>query len=334
MCETCSKNEFESARAALAAARSLLVIAHCRPDGDTLGSMLALTSSARAAGKAAHMMVDDDVPAKYDFLFPDERPLRGGALPDLAESVDRIVIVDTAALAQLDSLAPVLARHAGKIVVIDHHTPGERIAAVQWTDTSAAAAGVMVAQLLAALGWPVGLVQAEALMAAVTSDTGWFRFANTNPPALRLAADWLAMGVRLEVLYARLFQTARPQQLALVARMLGTLELFHHDRLAAMTLRQADFAATGARADETENLVNEALRIGSVEAVILLVENGGAQVRVNLRSREAVDVAAVARALGGGGHRRAAGLRSNEPLDALKARLVAACQAALTEAGL
>ncbi|MCY2923865.1 MAG: hypothetical protein NT031_00220, partial [Planctomycetota bacterium] len=134
------------------------------------------------------------------------------------------------------------------------------------TDTTAAAAGVMVAQLLAALEWPVGPVEAEALLAAVTSDTGWFRFANTDPGALRLAAEWVAMGIRPDALYARLYQTARPQQLALVARMLATLELHHTDKLAVMTIRQADFAATGARADETENLVNEALRIGSVES--------------------------------------------------------------------
>ncbi|MCY2925665.1 MAG: DHH family phosphoesterase, partial [Planctomycetota bacterium] len=154
MCETCSKNEFESARAALAAAGSLLVIAHCRPDGDTLGSMLALATSARAAGKCAHMMVDDDIPPKYAFLFPDELPLRGQALAATAEAVDRIVIVDTSALSQLDNLAAVLVRHREKIVVVDHHAPGERIAAVQWTDTTAAAAGVMVAQLLKALSWP------------------------------------------------------------------------------------------------------------------------------------------------------------------------------------
>lgn len=310
------------------------MIAHCRPDGDTLGSMLALTTSARAAGKIAHMMVDDEIPAKYGFLFPHERPLRGTALDALAESVDRIVIVDTSAVSQLDNLAPVLGRYSQKTVVIDHHAPGDRIAAVQWTDTTAAAAGVMVAQLLAALEWPVGPVEAEALLAAVTSDTGWFRFANTNPAALRLAADWVAMGVRPDELYARLYQTARPQQLALVARMLGTLELYHNDKLAVMTIRRADFAATGARGDETENLVNEALRIGSVETVALLVENEGPLVRVNLRSREAVDVAALAREFGGGGHRRAAGLRSSEPIDALKKRLVEACEATLAQAGL
>lgn len=334
VCETCSKSEFESVLSELAAAKSLLVIAHCRPDGDTLGAMVALATSAREAGKTAHMMVDDAIPAKYDFLFRHEKPLRGQALAETAQAVDRIVIVDASALAQLDNMAPVLAGYRDKIVVVDHHAPGERIAAVQWTDTTAAAAGVMVAKLLKALAWPVGPVQGEALLAAVTSDTGWFRFANTNPEALRLAADWVAMGVRPDALYAKLFQTSRPQQLALMTRMLGTLELYHNDALAAMTIRQADFAATGARSDETENLVNEALRIGSVETVILLVENGAGMVRVNLRSRQAVDVAAVARQFGGGGHVRAAGLRSSEPLDALKGRLVAICETALEQAGL
>jgi phosphoesterase RecJ-like protein len=191
----------------------------------------------------------------------------------------------------------------------------------------------MVAELIRALGWPLGPRQAEALMAAVTSDTGWFHFANTDGRCLRLAADWLEAGVRPDTLYARLYQNARPEQLALVARVIGSLQLHRGGVLGVMTIRQGDWAATGARPEETENLVNEALRVGQVETAILLVENG-AEVRVNLRSREAIDVSAIARQFGGGGHRRAAGLRSNEDLDVLKERIVQACSRALEQAGL
>jgi phosphoesterase RecJ-like protein len=180
------------------------------------------------------------------------------------------------------------------------------------------------------------LAAAEALAVAITSDTGWLRFANTDSRCLRTVARLLedgpsGAGVRMDKLYMRLFQCDRPQRLRLTARMLQSLELHCGDRLATMMIRKADFDATGALPEETENLVNEALRMACVETAILLVENGpapdggGPIVRVSLRSRDEVDVAAVAARFGGGGHARAAGVRQAVPIEKLRDELVKAC---------
>ncbi|MBL7134803.1 MAG: bifunctional oligoribonuclease/PAP phosphatase NrnA [Phycisphaerae bacterium] len=304
------------------------MVTHGRPDGDGLGSMSALATAARGAGKTVTLFLPDEAPQRYDYLFS-ELPVVGAEhFAALAADCDLVVILDTCALAQLDGLGAFLPAVKDKIVVIDHHATADDIGSLQWQDTSAAAAGVMVTELIDELGWPIDALTAEALMTAITTDTGWLRFANTDGRCLRAVAELADAGVRPDKLYKRIYQTARPQRLALLRRMLDSLELHCDEKLAVMTIRKADFEATGARADETENLVNESLRLDSVETAILLVENADC-VRVSLRSRDDVDVSAVARKFGGGGHKRAAGLRAATDIDQLKGELIAVCAAEL-----
>jgi len=316
----------------ISAAARLLVVTHARPDGDALGSLAALCGAARAAGKQTATLVPGDVPERYDFLLAGDRPAPAERFAELANWADAVIIVDTCALAQLDGLDDQLAAAREKIVVIDHHATTDDIGALRWLDTSAAAAGVMVGELLDALGWPVDLKTAEALMTAMTTDTGWFHYSNTDGRCLRAAARLFDAGVEGDKLYRRLFQADRPERMMLLSRALASLELPAAGSIATMKLRLADFAETGARQDETENIVNEPMRMGRVKVSMLLVQtpdDGGRCVRVSLRSRGGVDVAAIARRFGGGGHVRAAGLRADEDIDTLAGKLVTACQAAM-----
>jgi len=316
----------------ISAAARLLVVTHARPDGDALGSLAALCGAARAAGKQTATLVPGDVPERYDFLLAGDRPAPAERFAELANWADAVIIVDTCALAQLDGLDDQLAAAREKIVVIDHHATTDDIGALRWLDTSAAAAGVMVGELLDALGWPVDLKTAEALLTAMTTDTGWFHYSNTDGRCLRAAARLFDAGVEGDKLYRRLFQADRPERMMLLSRALASLELPAAGSIATMKLRLADFAETGARQDETENIVNEPMRMGRVEVSMLLVQtpdDGGRCIRVSLRSRGGVDVAAIARRFGGGGHVRAAGLRADEDIDTLAGKLVTACQAAM-----
>ena len=314
----------ERIAARLSAADRLLLLTHARPDGDAVGAMAALASSARAAGKAARTIVPGGMPDRWGFLFPEDRPAGTKDFAALADEADLIVVVDTCAFAQLDGLQDALRARREDVVVLDHHATRDDVGAVQWIDPSAAAAGVMVAELLEALSWPVTPAAAEALLAAMTTDTGWFRLSNTDGRCLRAAARLMDGGIRPDGLYRRLYESDRPERLRLLARALASLRLHAGGGIATMSLRRSDFAETGARADETENFVNEALRMGGVETAILLVENDDC-VRVSLRSRDRVDVSALAARFGGGGHRRAAGVRSTEDLDRLKQKLIEAC---------
>jgi phosphoesterase RecJ-like protein len=308
----------------------VLVIAHARADGDALGSVAAFVYAARAAGRSAEALVPDGVPAQYRFLFEPELPATADRFSPLAAWADRVVLLDACTRAQLGTVAAGIVECRQKVVVIDHHGTVEDLGVAQWIDPTAAAAGVMVGEMLDALGWPVGDRAAEALMTAVVSDTGWLRFANTDRRCLEAVGKWVGAGVRPDRLFRKLYQNERPQRLRLIARMLATLELSCGGRLACMVLRNADFDAIGALREETENLINEALRIGSVETVVLVVENPDT-IRVSLRSRDLVNVARVAERFGGGGHPRAAGVRINGDLDQIKRRVVNACAEAMEE---
>ena len=273
-------------------AGSMLLLTHARPDGDGLGSMQALATAARAAGKTVHALVPDEIPARLGFMFDCSRPAGLEDFGDLSQSCDIIVILDTHALAQLDSLADPIGALSDKIVIIDHHSTGDPLSDTAWIDSSAAATGVMVGEVIDALGWPMDAATAEALLAAVMTDTGWLRFANTDGRCLRAVAHWTDMGVRPDVLYRRIYQNDRPERLSLMVRLLEGMEFYFDSQLAVMILRAADFDQTGGLRSETENMVNEALRIGTVESAILLVENED-QIRVSLRSRDQVVIQAL-----------------------------------------
>ena len=312
----------------LAVAKRVLIVTHARPDGDAMGSMAALASAARTAGKTVRTLVPGDVPDRWGFLFPDGAPAGAGEFAALADEADLVVVVDTCAFAQLDGLSDALRTRREKIVVVDHHATGDDIGVARWVDPSAAAAGVMTLELIEHLGWGVSPAAAEALLTAMTTDTGWFRFSNADGRCLRAAARLFDTGIRPDGLYARLYQADRPERLGLLTRALASLRFDAGGRVATMRLRAADFAATGARADEAENFVNEALRVGSVEVAVLLVETPEC-IRASLRSRGGVDVSAVARQFDGGGHARAAGLRRPGDLDTLADELIDACARAL-----
>lgn len=317
----------DAVAARLQAARSLLLVTHDRPDGDGLGSMLALARAARLSGRKASLVCQDPLPRRYAFLLDGERVLNAAEFASAVDGADVVVVVDTAAWGQLESAAATLRRVHDRVVVIDHHRTRDDIGAAAWFDDSAAAAGVMVTELLARLAWPADLQTAQAAATAICSDTGWLRFANTDARALAAVGRWLDAGVKADELYRTLYETDRPQRIALMARTLGGMALHFGGRVAIMAITRADFAATGATPDETENLINEALRIGSVEVAAMLVENGApaaAQIRASLRSKRVVDVAAVAQRFGGGGHARASGFRLAEPLPAVRDKLLAA----------
>jgi phosphoesterase RecJ-like protein len=342
VCAKCADNDVAEAKGlperaavarALAGSSPLLVTTHARPDGDALGSMLALHLAAAGAGKESTMLLTDAVPARYAFLFERHRPVPAGRFAELADRAQRVVVLDTCAAAQLGPIAEPLRVRREKVVVIDHHATADDIAAVVWRDESAAAAGVMLLELLEHLSWPVEAEAAEALMTAIGTDTGWLRYPNTDARALAAMGKLARAGARPNALYARIYQGDRPQRVRLLAAALSSLQLHADGRLAVMTLSREDFARTGARPDETENIVSEPMRIAAVEVSGILIAQADGHTRVSLRSRGSVDVAAIARGFGGGGHAQAAGYRDDGQVPAAAERLLAACTEALRAAG-
>ena len=308
--------------------KSILWLTHTHPDGDGLGAGVALSVAGKAAGKEVIPFVVEQVPWRYKFLFDEGFPVisEPSEFPSAAAKADLVVVLDTCSRSQLGELSDAVEAVKDKVVVVDHHATHDDIGSLRWIDAKAAATGVMVEELLNELNWPLKAA-AESLVTAILSDTGWLHFANTDGRCMRTMGRLLDTGVQLDVIYRRIYQADRIERLKLLGRVLDGLELRCEGRLAVMSLRDSDFEQTGARRDETENLINEALRLGSVEVALMLVESASEDsdsylVRVSLRSRNLVDVSQVAAEFGGGGHARAAGLKSDENIDALKERVV------------
>jgi len=333
VCASCADNRAAVADA-LRAAGTILVTTHVRMDADGIGSCVALCRCARAAGVACGVVFLDAVPARCAYLLGDEVAAGCDQFERLAAAADRIVVVDTCSYGQLEPVAEPLKRLREKLVVIDHHLTADDLAAVAWRDGSASSAGVMVTELLGELFWPTDPVAVELLATAILSDTGWLRFGNTDERTLRILADMMAAGVRLDEIRRRMYQSDRAARIRLMAAALGSLTLWDRDRVAVMALRRSDFAAAGATDDETENFVNEPMRIATVELSALVVAQPDGATRVSLRSRQSVDVAGLARRFGGGGHGRAAGFGMAGDVDSVVETVVATCTEALRAAGI
>lgn len=312
-------------------AERVLILTHARPDGDALGSALGLQLSLLAAGKQADFALLTPAPSKYDFLVALYAPLAAWERRvDLAR-YDCTVILDTCAYSQLDGLGDQLDEHRSRIAVVDHHTTCDPIGRVQWIDVDSSACGAMIYRLIHQAGWPFNREIAEALFVALATDTGWFRFANTNAEALRLAAELVDTGLDVDALYQRIYQNDPPQRVALAAEMLRSLELHAGGRLALVRITQEMYARTGADPTDTEGLIDLPQVIGSVIVTVLMAERpGGAGARLSFRSKGEVDVDAIARQFGGGGHVRAAGAKvPGETFETLTPKVIAACERAL-----
>jgi phosphoesterase RecJ-like protein len=322
-----SCNDFAAVADALAAAGRLVVTTHVRMDADAIGSAAAVCRWARSAGRSCSPVMLDDVPRRCAYLLEGLDPVGPDRMAELAEAADLVVVVDTCSFGQLAPAEQVLRRLREKVAVVDHHATADDVGRLIWRDTSASAAALMVAELLERLDGPPDGPTAEALVTGILSDTGWLRHSNTDGRTLRRVADLLERGVEPDVVYRRIYQSDRPQRVFLLSRALDSLQLHAADRLAVMTLPEEDFRATGAGRDETEDFINEAMRIATVEVAAILVEQADGQVRVSLRSRGGVDVSQLAQARGGGGHVRAAGFTAGGGLRQAAEDIVGACSA-------
>ena len=321
----------------LSACQRVLVTTHVRPDGDALGSAAALAMALRHKGVAAEVLLLSHLPRKYAFVFQDNQLPHHDAEPGWPaglqlDAFDALLVVDTGTWSQLPGLKERALAFTKPKIVVDHHLTQEDWADVKLVDTAAAAAGEIVAELLARWDVPIDSRIAGALFVAIASDTGWFQFSNTRPQTMRLAATLIEAGVDTDRLYQLLYQNERKERVALQARALASMELLKDDRLAVLRITKADFAATGANVPDTENLINLPLQIASVEVSMLMTEPADfGPVRISLRSKGHVDVARFAEKFGGGGHARASGLKVDGEFQAAHDRVVAAMLVAIEE---
>jgi phosphoesterase RecJ-like protein len=326
--------------------RRIVVLTHVKPDGDAVGSTMALV---RALNRPQPWVSGNRAVAWYTGpQAPWLRPLAGDTPyvvlgesgPPADEKPDAVVILDTGSWAQLEAVQEWLGAHKAIASVVDHHIQGDpEVAPRLHIDASAAAVCQPVARLcceLLGVSEPGKLPAdvAEALYLGLATDTGWFRHSNVTHAVMSLAGELLDAGADHVMLYQVVEQQETVGRLKLLSRALASLELFDKDRLAVMTIRKRDMSESGAQPGESGGFVDYGQSIPTVQVTCLLTEaspsefgqsGSGVITKVSLRSKAtepAVDVNLIARALGGGGHVRAAGARTSMTIEQTKAEVV------------
>jgi phosphoesterase RecJ-like protein len=304
---------------------------HVRPDGDGLGSMLALADVLEAPpwSKTVHMTVASVLPPRYDFLDPTRRVRRFEPPGDAYRDAQAAIVLDTGTWNQLGDFGIFLRALPVEKVVIDHHLTQDDLGALRLVDATAEATGRLVFEAITALGGPLPASAAHALFVALAMDTGWFRHSNTTPATFALAGELVRAGARATEAYDCLFEQNTLGRLKLTGLVLSRLQLTHGGRVAHTEIRRDDYAATGALPQDSEDLVNYTRSVAGVEVGVLFMEQPRGGVKVSFRSRQRIDVARLAERFGGGGHRLASGAILETNLEEARLRVLAALGAAL-----
>jgi bifunctional oligoribonuclease and PAP phosphatase NrnA len=292
-----------------------VVAAHENPDGDALGSMLATTLGLRATGKDAVMFLSGTAPTPGEYRFLDLDGLCRELPGDVGGRV--LLAVDCANERRIGPDNDPVERP--KLVLnVDHHHDNSRFGDVNLVVDEASSTSEIVRDILRELDVALTPAIAEALYVGLVTDTGRFQYTNTTPKALRLAAELVETGADVHGIFRHVYETVQFAKLKLLARALERAELFEGGGLVVSYLLKEDFAAVGAEEPYSEGIIDSLRAVEGSEMVALIREpprNEGPARRVSLRSsRDEVDVSAIAREVGGGGHRQAAGFSSELPI--------------------
>lgn len=296
-----------------------LVASHENPDGDAIGSTVALGHVLAALGKRAVLLNASRLPERFAWL-PAPGPVLD-AVPD--GEFEWCFVLDSGSLSRLGPrLSAGLA--GARVANIDHHLGNALFGAANWVDPRMSSVGFMVAQLARELQVPLSGPLAEAVYLAMTTDTGFFTFGNTTPEDLELAAVLLRQGLDTSAVNAKIQNQWTIERMRLWAEAMSRVELLQGGAVALVCVTGEMLERTKTSADDCENLVNFVRRLKSVRVAAILREDGPSLFKFSLRSQGADNVQAVAATLDGGGHRNAAGGSIPAGLKAARERLLAA----------
>jgi phosphoesterase RecJ-like protein len=301
------------------------VTSHIRPDGDSLGSSLALFWILRSLKKDVEVVMCDRVPHAYRKL-PGADEVR--VIPDLDRNYDAVFVIECS-----DVTRPGLPHLKDQFVVnIDHHSTTALFGDINWIDSTAAAVGEMVYNLAKAIGARITPELASCVYAALLTDTGSFHFSNTTERTFKIASELVRHGAQPAKLSQAIFYSHPYSKVKLVGAVLATLQRDESGRIAWITMTREAMREAGACEDDTDGIINYPLTIGEVEAAAFFRELPNSTYRISLRSKNRVNVARVAEYFGGGGHCNAAGFTVVADYDELNREVIARLKEAVASA--
>ncbi|OGR68625.1 MAG: hypothetical protein A2081_03525 [Elusimicrobia bacterium GWC2_61_19] len=313
------ETEFKRLEDLIVTSESFFLAGHLNPDGDTIGSMLAIASVLKRLGKKVRLFSQDPVPENLRFL-PHAKSIRS-RLPSFKTKFDAAILLECSTPARGGDLEPVLKR-AGKVVNIDHHKTSEFYGDINIVEPHSSSTAEIVYRLFYNMNVHVTKREAACLYTGIVTDTGRFHFPATSPRTLEIASRLLETGFKFSRVNDLLYATKACEGLKILGRALESLELKAGGKLAVLTLKASDFEDFDARSEHSENVINYGLMPPGVKAAVMFREEEE-RISVTFRSRGHLDMSVVAKAFGGGGHRNASGCRIKGGLPAAREKVLA-----------
>lgn len=292
-----------------------LITSHSRPDGDSIGTALALAEALRIAGKTVHIVNADPAPGNYKTL-PGLDTIEIASTAD--GEYDALIILECGDLER--SGVSGLERYY--CINIDHHLKNDNYGQLNWVDPTAAAVAEMIFKLIRELGIPISADVATNLYVAILTDTGSFQFSNTTAATFRIASELVDAGASPELTSRAVLMSQPESKLRLLAKLLNTLDFDESRKISWIKLDRKILEETGAAPNDTEGIVNYPLSVEGVQICAFFREEGERFFRVSLRSKGEANVSVVAERFGGGGHRNAAGLSIEGTFEDVRKQIV------------
>jgi phosphoesterase RecJ-like protein len=304
--------------------RTVLVTSHEGPDGDAIGSSLGLASFLKAIGKQVVVHLADPVPELYRFLPGSDQV--SADIPD--QDFDLAFVLDVGEFRRAGKQFSAFTR-IGQTINIDHHLTCEHFGSINLINEQAAATGLLIWKIAKAFGFTADYATALCLYVAVLTDTGSFRYSNSNREAFETAGELIEQGgLNAWFVAEKLYESQPRKRIELLAQALPTLEFVKDGLVASITVSLDMYAVTGASAELTDGFVNYPRSVAGVEVAIFFRQLEEQKYKVGFRSKGTVNVAALAQAFGGGGHHNAAGGTVTGTLDEVKQIVYGAVEAA------
>jgi bifunctional oligoribonuclease and PAP phosphatase NrnA len=301
--------------------RSFLITTHLNPDGDGIGSAVAMAELLRHFGKKVRIVIDSPLPQNLSFLnFHSliEEYQEGEGYED----VQVVVIVDTNKRSRIGRVAELLDRKGMISICIDHHVGGERFTTYSAIDPETCSAGALVYTLCKESGYPLNVQAATGIYTSVVCDTGRFSYSSTSRKAHKLADECLKLGVDPELMHRLLFQVVPLEQVRLFAKAMERLEFYFNDKILIQSILRSDCVETGASPHDVDYLHEFHKSIQGIQCAVLLRELEDGRIRISLRANAAIPIDRVMEALGGGGHNKAAGATVSGEIEEVKKRVL------------
>ncbi|MDD4025166.1 MAG: bifunctional oligoribonuclease/PAP phosphatase NrnA [Kiritimatiellae bacterium] len=315
------QNKLEKVIAALAQSKSILVSGHVRPDGDSLGCMIALAHLLNRAGLKAAATADSKNLGSPAFLNGTEKLLTPGEIAK--RRFDLIVATDCGSFERLPEPVQAVAAKKVPLINIDHHRTNTYFGSLNWIGTRASSTGEMIWQMARKAGWQLDQTAAEALWVAIITDTGRFAYDQTTPATMRCGADLLRHGVRTAFINDKLYCSFSRTAVELKRRAYRTLSISENSEVASVTLTGKDFEETGGTKADAEDVIEIPRGLVGNRVALFFYgnEEDKGETRVSVRTRPPLDATWLAKRFGGGGHERAAGFSLQEPLPQAKKKV-------------